>query len=187
MFALKAWRTEIEMSKNDDGKEKQGKTDKKSDWELTEHCSKWALRECKLTIVASGRQSPFCLHGCIAEHALPASCLVIMSPVSHQSCSCLSPSFSYCRQEMKYPLLCLAGMCVMWGQMAAKRSIWECLHIIELQLLFLPSEVMGGFPAATRSRWAKRDMSWWGGIKTHWDGVCSVPLQALAFCWTVGS
>lgn len=101
-----------------------------------------------------------------------------LSPVSHQSCSRLSPSFSSWQQEMKYPLLCLAGVCVMWSQMAAKTSIWECLHIIKLQLLFLQSEVMGGFPAATRSRWTKRDMSWWGVIKIHWDEVCSVPLWA---------
>lgn len=85
LFALKAWRREIEMSKNDDGKEKWGKTDKKSDWELMEHCSKPALRECKLTIVASGRQIPFCLHGCIAEHAPSASCSVIICLLFHIS------------------------------------------------------------------------------------------------------
>lgn len=73
------------MSKNDDGKEKQGKTDKKSDWELTEHCSKRALRECKLTIVASGRQIPFCLHGWIAEHAPSASCSVRICLLFHIS------------------------------------------------------------------------------------------------------
>lgn len=110
-----------------------------------------------------------------------------LSPVSHQSCSCLSPSFSPWWQEMKSPLLCLPGVCVMRSQMAATMSIWQCLHIIQLQLLFLQSEVMGGFPAATRSRWMKRDMSGWGVIKIHWDGVCSVPLWVLALCRTVGS
>lgn len=41
---------------------------------------------------------------------------------------------------------------------------------MKLQLLFLQSEVMGGFPAAAGSRWTKRAKSWWGVIKIHWDG-----------------